>query len=241
MARLKLEKVKEEISTAGFTLVSEDYKNLETPLKIKCKEGHIFFNSLKEIRSGVTCSDCEKIENKEITNKLNKKDKGVIRTLAIDQSTHKNGFAIFDNKKLIYSSFFSTNGDEAIERISHVKKWLIESIEKWNLDIVAIEDIQLQVYGNRSQVSTYKVLAHLQGVLLETAFIQKTPMHVIHVKTWRSYIGITSKKREDAKREARIKVKNRYGLNVTDDEAEAVCIGRYVVEKYLQNNQMFNF
>lgn len=241
MARLSKEKVKQEISNAGYSLVSDSYKNLDTPLEIKCSNNHTFFASLKQIRKGIKCPNCEKLENKKIMTKLAKKEKGTVRVLAIDQSTHKNGFAVFDDESLVYSSFFDANGKDQIERMMYVRDWLISCIKTWRLDAIAIEDIQLQTYGRKSQVSTYKVLAQLQGILLSAAFEMNIPIHIIHVQTWRAYTGITAKKRQDAKNAAKIKVRNRYGVEVTDDEAEAVCIGRYMAEKYMKNNTMYEW
>ena len=35
--------------------------------------------------------------------------------------------------------------------------------------------------------------------------------------------------------------KKKYEKNVTQDEADAICIGTYMVEKYLKNNEMISF
>ena len=34
---------------------------------------------------------------------------------------------------------------------------------------------------------------------------------------------------------------NKFDKNVTQDEADAICIGLYIAEKYLRNNEMINF
>ena len=33
----------------------------------------------------------------------------------------------------------------------------------------------------------------------------------------------------------------KFGKNVTQDEADAICIGLYIAEKYLRNNEMIDF
>ena len=119
-------------------------------------------------------------------------------------------------------------------------------IENWRIDRVAIEDIQLQKFAGKnghveSAVTTYKVLAQLQGALLVTCFEYNIPCSVIHTATWRAHCKITAKSRADQKRAAQLFVLKKFGKNVTQDEADAICIGLYIAEKYLRNNEMIDF
>ena len=48
-------------------------------------------------------------------------------------------------------------------------------------------------------------------------------------------------KEADQKRAAQLLVKEKYDKNVTQDEADAICIGLYMVEKHMKNNEMIDF
>ena len=64
---------------------------------------------------------------------------------------------------------------------------------------------------------------------------------LIHTATWRSHCKISARSRQDQKRAAQLYVQNKYEKQVTQDEADAICIGTYMVEKYLKNNEMIEF
>ena len=64
---------------------------------------------------------------------------------------------------------------------------------------------------------------------------------VVHVATWRSYCGISAKKRDEQKKMAQAKVRQWYAVDVSDDIAEAICIGKYLAEKYMRNNTIISW
>ena len=67
-----------------------------------------------------------------------------MRTFALDQATHKTGWSVFDDGKLVtFGVFEVTDGDE-IERFHKVKEWFISMVAAWKPDIVGIEGIQYQ-------------------------------------------------------------------------------------------------
>ena len=49
------------------------------------------------------------------------------------------------------------------------------------------------------------------------------------------FVVLIKKNRADQKRAAQVKVKGWHNENVTQDEADAICIGKYLTEKYLRN------
>lgn len=101
-------------------------------------------------------------------------------------------------------------------------------VDKWSPDKVILEDIQLQKFGeaNNEGVITYKKLAHLQGVLSNYFYERKIPFEIIAPSTWRSFSEIKGKTRTDKKKNAQLKVKRFYDVSVTQDEADAILIGR---------------
>ena len=52
------EDVKAYIESEGYELLSSEYKNNNTPLEIKCPEGHVSIQTLGNFKSGKRCSIC---------------------------------------------------------------------------------------------------------------------------------------------------------------------------------------
>jgi hypothetical protein len=104
-------------------------------------------------------------------------------------------------------------------------------ISSWRADRVVIEDIQLQNFEeenlNTIGVTTFKALAHLQGVLIDLFYENKISYKIAHTGTWRKHIGVKGKSRTDKKKSAQLIVKELYQRDVSQDEADAICIGRY--------------
>lgn len=246
MSKIRYEDVKDSVAFHGWTLLSTEYKNLNTEMEFACPEGHIVYTSWKKLRENFNCPSCNEAEKIYSSTEIKPKSKGVSRTLALDQATNTTGWCIFDDKELIaYGKIHFTQND-AIERMSKVRNWLLNIIETWKPDRIGLEDIQLQKFTGKNghtegAVTTYKVLAQLQGVLEVTAFEKNIPCYVIHTATWRSHCKITARSRQDQKRAAQLYVTNKYEKNVTQDEADAICIGTYMVQKYLKNNEMIDF
>jgi Holliday junction resolvasome RuvABC endonuclease subunit len=155
----------------------------------------------------------------------------VKRTLVFDQATNTTGWAVFDDNKLIQYGIFDSNGSSPEHKINIVKYWVRDMITSWRADRVVIEDIQLQNFEeqnlNTIGVTTFKALAHLQGVLIDLFYENKVPYKVAHTGTWRKHVGVKGKSRADKKKSAQLIVKEIYQRDVSQDEADAICIGRY--------------
>ena len=246
MAKIKIEQIVEESFFHNWKLISKEYINLNTQMEWECPNGHIVYAPYKKIRDSYKCPFCEKEEKEGQHIEIQPKTKGTIRVLALDQATQISGWAIYDDKNLVAYGKIDFTQTNVFERISKIRQWLINMIETWRIDRVAIEDIQLQKFAGKnghieSAVTTYKVLAQLQGALLVTCFESNIPCSVIHTATWRAHCKITAKSRADQKRAAQLYVQNKFDKNVTQDEADAICIGSYMVEKYIKNNEMIEF
>lgn len=245
MSKITIETIQQDAECHGWKLLSTQYKNLNTELEWNCSEGHIVYAPYKKIRDNFICPSCEKDIQEESTIEIKTKAKGASRTLVLDQSTQVTGWAIFDNKELIMFGKIKFTQTDPFERMSKLKQWLINMILNWRPDRVAIEDIQLQTFQiNNKQntaVTTYKSLAQLQGALCVALIEKNIPFSIIHASSWRSYCKITARQRADQKRAAQLLVKHRFNIDATQDEADAICIGLYMVEKYLKNNEMIDF
>ena len=228
-----------------WKLLSTEYKNLQTEMEFSCPEGHIVYTTWKKLRENFVCPVCAELQKSNGT-QIQPKAQSTTRVLAIDDATAVSGWAIYDNKELVSYGNIKFTQHDTVEGISKIREWLINMIENWKPDRIAIEDIQLQKFTNNkghteSAVTTYKVLAQLQGVLLVTCFEKKIPCAVIYASTWRAHCKITAKSRADQKRAAQLYVQQKFNKNVTQDEADAICIGAYMVEKYIKNNEMIEF
>ena len=248
MAKLKIDDVRQDFINEGWELLSTVYVNLNGELEAKCPEGHLNYVPYKKWRARKACNIC--LENNVVhIGKANipPKAPGVVRVLALDDATKDTGWALYDNEQLVDFGVARMGGDDTIARIALLRQWVLGVIDSWKPDKIAIEDIQLQSYYNAKtnkssqNVVLFKTLAHLQGALLVTFYEKKVDYIIVHVATWRSYCGITAKTRDDQKKMAQMKVQTWYGVKVDNDVAEAICIGKYLAEKYIKNNTTVNW
>lgn len=237
MSKIRIEDIQQSLQKEGWALLSDSYKNLDSEMKFKCPEGHEVLSTWKKMRQNFECPICNQNEFKNQDMNVIPKGRRVTRCLCLDQSTQVTGFSIFDNGKLIRYGVFRATGDNETERIALVKNWLINMISNWKPDHVGIEGIQFQYASDSGvikkeeshmSVTVFQALARLQGVLLDTCYSLKVPAYVCTISTWRNYCGVKGKTRADRKRSMQALVKEWYDIRVSDDEADAIGIGKYL-------------
>lgn len=238
MSTINIYVVQNALEAEGWKLVSDTYKNLKTPLEMQCPAGHSQQQTFDQWRKHKICDICMAGDPYKVKkNKIPKKGADTQRILALDAATGTTGYAIYDNKVLVSYGIFKTNSSfHATERINQVKNWLKAALKEWEPDFVGIENIQLQKYGANAtdvQVKTFQTLANLQGVLLDTVFEACIDHELIYSKEWRSYCGVAGgdQHRDPQKKQAQAKVKIWYDIDCTEDEADAICIGKYFCGK----------
>ena len=224
--------VANHLSEEGWQLISTSYKNLDTELEMKCPEGHTQFKSYGNWRKHPICETCLAGDPYKVKkNKIPIKKIDTYRILALDAATKVTGYAIYDNDILVsYGIYKADENLEATDRINEIKHWLESALDSWAPDFVGIENIQLQSFGTngRYQVEMYRTLANLQGVLVDTLFEKQIPHDLVYSTEWRKYCGVgDGKGRENKKRQAQDKVELWYNQKCTQDEADAICIGKY--------------
>lgn len=225
-SRLKFDDIKTNIEKNGWHLISEEYTNLKTDLQVECPEGHDCFVSYDKWRRGFECPVCKKNKYYKTDNIAVKKTG--YRILAFDQASITSGWAVFDNDQLVKYGKWTSEGTHSTERIAKTKYWFISMVENWKPDQVILEDIQLQKFGeNGEAVLTFKKLAHLQGVLKNYCYENQIPYSIVPSTTWRAFSEIKGRARQDKKKNAQLKVKRFYDISVTQDEADAILIGRW--------------
>lgn len=238
MGTINIYTVRNALEAENWQLVSETYKNLKTPLEIICPCGHKQEQTFDQWRKHKICDICMAGDPYKIKkNKVPEKGSDTQRILGLDAATGVTGYSIYDDKILVgYGTYKTSSSLPAVERINQVKNWLKAALKEWEPDFIGIENIQLQKYGNRDtdvQVKTFQTLANLQGVLLDVIFEACIDCDLVRPSEWRSYCGISDgdQHRDARKKAAQAKVKIWYDIVCTEDEADAICIGKYFCGK----------
>lgn len=234
-SRIKIDEVRESLKWAKWTLLSDTYKNLQSDLVGLCPKQHEVHFTYDLWRKGkVICPICNRIEVNKINERPTKPTGN--RIMAFDQATITSGWSVWDDGKLINYGKWTSNGVKSTQRISLTKQWFASMIESWVPSIIFLEDIQLQKFdnykgGESAAVVTYKKLAHLQGVLKNYCYENGIPYEIVSPSTWRTFSGVKGRTRTDKKRSAQLIVKELCGIDVSDDIADAILIGRYASTK----------
>ena len=238
MGTINVYVVRNALEAEGWQLTSEVYKNLKTPLEMICPAGHKQEQTFEYWRKHKICDVCMAGDPYKVKkNKVPAKGTTVQRILALDAATSITGYSIYDDRVLVGFGTFKTNSSyEATERINQVKNWLKAAIKEWEPDFIGLENIQLQKYGVKAtdvQVKTFQTLANLQGVLLDVIFEAKVQHDTVYPSEWRSYCGINDgdTHRDAKKKAAQAKAKVWYDMDCTEDEADAICIGKFFCNK----------
>ena len=147
--------------------------------------------------------------------------------LALDQASRTTGYAIFQEGKLIASGTFTYADDDFSLRLVKIRNKVISLIEEYRINKILLEDIQLQ--GQTNNVTTYKALAEVLGVLEELSRELNIPHELVHSQSWKSTLGIKGRDRATQKRNAQAYVENMYGLKVSQDATDAICIGTHYI------------
>ncbi len=232
MPRLKIENVRLELMKSSWILLSEKYQNMYELLEVQCPEGHKVKMSLYQWRNKRKCPVCNKKagDNKQLV-KNSKKNEDVKRVLALDASTTKTGWAIFEESKLINYGKVVAEHKDVTERICYMNQWLDKMIEEWDLDLIVLEDVY-----QKQNPQTFKILSRLQGVFINSAFLYDIKTELVMPVTWRGGLNVGDKKRAVLKEKAIKFVKKMYNVIVSEDEAEAICMGHYFMTYILKND-----
>ena len=157
-----------------------------------------------------------------------------MKVLGLDLSTTSTGYCVYDdeklnygyiqypkNKILAYGVIKPPKKQDAIDRIIYIEKEIKEIIIAKEIEYVCIEEL-----SSMRGASTTKVLATLQGHI--EVELRKKDMLVIKCRPseWRKG-KVKGRTRQELKSSAIEYIKNKYNLEVNDDEADAICIAEY--------------
>ena len=242
MSKIKIADIRKAAIEHNWILLSEEYKNLDSELVFQCNENHKIYLPYKKVRDKWECPICKQNQYNNFSNEIIPKKKSIQRTIGLDQATHITGYSIFDDGELIYAGIFEACEENEISRDIEIKNWLIQLIQNWKPDIIAIEGIQLQQFNNKIiGVTTYQTLARLQGILMATCHEQKVEYIIVPPATWRAHCQVKGRTRADRKRSMQMKVKEWFDITVSDDVADAIGIGKYANDKHRRKIEIFNW
>lgn len=226
MARISLEQVKTELASKKLKLSEKTlYENLNSQIEVECEKGHKFITTLKSVRyANFVCPVCVGEKTKGFTESPTDipKKRGY-RIIGVDNATYKMGASLFENGKLIYFKLFEFKSNNHIQRLNEIRDLFEqEIIPIWDPDFIQFEDIQLQ-----KSHAAYEILIKLVGVIEMSAYKFNTDYEKTRANVWRSHFGINLKDRSKEKQRAIQMVYDMYGIQVSDDVAEAILIGKY--------------
>lgn len=143
----------------------------------------------------------------------------------IDGSTNRTGIAVFRDGAYIQHTFIDLHKVKDInERIPKMISEICKYIDGVKPDKILMEETVLS-----SNTDTLKKLAYLAGGMMLYAYERGIEFKLVLPSEWRKKIGLQQSnkiKREVLKQESIQAVKQEYGLDVTDDEADACLLAR---------------
>lgn len=223
MARLTHEQIAAELINKGYKLIDDkNYTSMQSRITIECPKGHLIETCLADFRKpSFTCPVCDKNIDFINPNEVPRKN-CAYRVIAFDQATEHFGLSIFDDGNLVFYRLFNFSGD-LNARLVKIKK-LLENVvlAAWEPDYIVMEDIQYQ-----NGILTFKVLAMLLGLVQTCCAEKNIDFEVVSPNVWRKYAGTNGKNRREEKMLSIAVVREKYGITVSDDVAEAILIGRY--------------
>ena len=150
--------------------------------------------------------------------------------LGLDASTKSTGYGIFheETKRLIASGCITADSSDMLGRIKKIVKDIDKRIlAKYQVNKLILEEV-LPKNGYQRSVQTYKALMYLQGQIAMLIHDKYPYIEIIfkYPSEWRKEVGVHSgaAKREVVKQRDITYVKNVFGLDVNDDEADGICL-----------------
>lgn len=155
-----------------------------------------------------------------------------MRVLGLDTSTTSTGYAVLDNDKLIsYGTIKTPKKVDLIDKIIYIEEHIKQIIKAKKVEFIVIEDLAM----TRSAATTKALSGLLYDLLVE---FRKREILVVTARPseWRKVCGIKGKKRDELKQSAIKFVKQRYKIDVNDDEADAIGIAKFGSELEVEEN-----
>ena len=148
-----------------------------------------------------------------------------MRVLSFDQSTRVSGWAYFEDGQYVKSGVIDMSKSklETDKRSFEMAKEIWKIIKKYKPQELVVENVQQQ-----SSPSTVIILARLAGMIIGYAEAHNVHVHILLPSQWRKALGYSQGakvKRQEPKQQSIDYVKKNFGLDLSEDECEAICEG----------------
>lgn len=154
-----------------------------------------------------------------------------MKVIALDQSSKKTGWSSYVDGKYIESGVIDKHKIADIDiRIGEMGIAICKKIAEENPEIVVLEDIQSQ-----GSISTVVSLARLQGFILGWCYVHGVKTQIMRPSEWRAVISFRQGpgvKRAELKAQSIGYVLDKFGLDCSDDESDAICMNDAAHKKY---------
>lgn len=148
-----------------------------------------------------------------------------MKILAFDQATNITAWCTWNTKRPLKFDIIEISKDTPINvRLEEMSAAMKKIICKEKPSLIVLEDVSMQ---RNAQVLID--LARLQGRIMQIAYELGVPVVMYKPSAWRKSVGIkTGKgiKRKELKEAAMALILENYGMEVPEDIAEAICIGK---------------
>lgn len=156
------------------------------------------------------------------------------RVLSFDQATRMSGYSYFEDGKYIESGIIDMEKSDlkTPERSFEMAKALWKVIKRYKPDYLVLEETQ-----NQNNIKTVQILSRLQGMIIGYAEAHKVKTYMVSPTKWRAELEYSlgpKVKRDALKQQSLDYVKEHLGLDLPEDEAEAVAEG-------IAAHKIFNF
>lgn len=142
--------------------------------------------------------------------------------LALDQSSHITGYAVFTKEGRLKSyGKFDFDSSNFGKRLFDLRTEIQQIINENEISEIIAEDIQMQ----NNNVTVYKALAQVLGVIQELAYENNLEFSTVVASSWKSTLSIKGKTRPEQKRNAQQYIIDTFKIKPTQDECDAICIG----------------
>lgn len=146
-----------------------------------------------------------------------------LKIIGIDASTTCTGLALFEDGKLKEHLAINLKHVKSADvRIPMMMVEIADVLKRWDGHALFVEDS-----WSAANVEITKMLSNVLGAIMYVCARTGCGFNKFRPSEWRKVVGLPlgKKKRAELKAEAIEYVKNTYGIEVGDDEAEAICIG----------------
>lgn len=150
-----------------------------------------------------------------------------MKILVLDQASIITGWAVFTGGKLQAHGKIDLSKKKAASspmlRYKKMCNAIQDLVDKESPDWIVFEEVALQ-----TNVATLHTLCQLQGSILQMCFERKIEHYVFSPSSWRKLLEFQQGKgirRPQLKEQAKQYVKQHFDMLVSEDEADAICMG----------------